>query len=87
MSLPRVSHVWSPETIEEIQRKAQLGRYVMGAYSTTRRVPNFDDLTFIPCTLSRVPLEGYRERCDTTTVLGTRAPSRSSSPRPSASPG
>ena len=32
VSLPRVSHVWSPETIEDIQRKAQLGRYVMGAY-------------------------------------------------------
>ena len=69
----RVSHVWSLETIEDIQRKAQLGRYVMGAFSTTRRVPSFDDLTFIPCTLSRVPLEGYRERCETTTVLGTRS--------------
>src|SRR6476661_5467032 len=45
----------------------------MGAFSTARRVPNFDDLTFIPCTLSRVPLEGYRERCQTRTVLGTRA--------------
>lgn len=72
--LPRVSHVWSPETIEDIQRKAELGRYVMGAYSTTRRLPSFDDLTFIPCTLSRVPLEGYRERCETRTLLGTRAP-------------
>ncbi len=72
--LPRVSHVWSPDTIEDIQRKADLGRYVMGAYSTTRRLPSFDDLTFIPCTLSRVPLEGYRERCSTTTVLGTRTP-------------
>ena len=71
----RVSHVWSVETIEDIQRKAQLGRYVMGAFSTTRRLPNFDDLTFIPCTLSRVPLEGYRERCETTTVLGTRSSS------------
>jgi glutamate synthase domain-containing protein 2 len=71
--LPRPSHVWSPEKIEDIQRKAELGRYVMGAYSTTRRLPTFDDLTFIPCTLSRVPLEGYRERCETRTVLGTRA--------------
>ncbi len=72
--LPRTSHVWSPETVEEIQRKADLGRYVFGAYSTTRRLPSLDDLTFIPCTLSRVPLEGYRERCDTRTVLGTRCP-------------
>jgi len=71
--LPRISHVWSPETIEDIQRKAELGRYVFGAFSTSRRLPSFDDLTFIPCTLSRVPLEGYRERCETRTVLGTRA--------------
>ena len=69
----RISHVWSVDTIEDIQRKAQLGRYVMGAFSTTRRLPSFDDLTFIPCTLSRVPLEGYRERCETDTVLGTRS--------------
>ena len=71
---PRPSHVWSAETLADIRQKAELGRYVMGAFSTTRRVPNFDDLTFIPCTLSRVPLEGYRERCETRTVLGTRAP-------------
>ena len=49
--------------MDDIRQKAELGRYVMGAFSTTRRVPSFDDLTFIPCTLSRVPLEGYRERC------------------------
>src|SRR3990172_615470 len=71
--LPRVSHVWSPETIEDIQRRPEPGRYVFGAFSTSRRLPSFDDLTFIPCTLSRVPLEGYRERCETRTVLGTRA--------------
>ncbi len=71
--LPRPSHVWAPEVIEDIQRKAELGRYVMGAFSTTRRLPSLDDLTFIPCTLARVPLEGYRERCETKTVLGTRA--------------
>ena len=37
---------------------AELGRYRMQGFSTHRRVPNFDDLTFVPCTLSRVPLEG-----------------------------
>ena len=68
----RPSHVWSQATIDDIRTKAELGRYVLGAFSTTRRVPSFDDLTFIPCTLSRVPLEGYRERCATTTVLGAR---------------
>ncbi|MFQ5520098.1 MAG: FMN-binding glutamate synthase family protein, partial [Candidatus Methylomirabilia bacterium] len=35
-------------------------------------LPSFDDLTFIPCSLTRIPLEGYRERCSTKTVLGSR---------------
>jgi methylamine---glutamate N-methyltransferase subunit C len=68
----RQSKIWSREVIEDIQLKAQLGRYRMQGFSTHRRVPTFDDLTFVPCTLSRVPLEGYRERCETKTVLGTR---------------
>ncbi|MDQ4107263.1 MAG: FMN-binding glutamate synthase family protein [Actinomycetota bacterium] len=68
----RESPLWPRTVIEDIQIKAQLGRYRMQGFSMHRRVPNLDDLTFVPCTLSRVPLEGYRERCDTTTVLGTR---------------
>jgi glutamate synthase domain-containing protein 2 len=68
----RESPLWPRSVIEDIQLKAQLGRYRMQGFSMHRRVPNLDDLTFVPCTLSRVPLEGYRERCDTTTVLGTR---------------
>jgi methylamine---glutamate N-methyltransferase subunit C len=68
----RPSAIWSPEVIEDIQTKAELGRYRMQGFSTHRRVPSFDDLTFVPCTLSRVPLEGYREKCETRTVLGSR---------------
>jgi methylamine---glutamate N-methyltransferase subunit C len=68
----RESPLWPRAVIEDIQLKAQLGRYRMQGFSMHRRVPGLDDLTFVPCTLSRVPLEGYRERCDTTTVLGTR---------------
>jgi glutamate synthase domain-containing protein 2 len=68
----RESPLWPRVVIEDIQLKAQLGRYRMQGFSMHRRVPGLDDLTFVPCTLSRVPLEGYRERCDTTTVLGTR---------------
>ncbi len=64
--------VWTPDVIQDIQLKAELGRYRYRGMSTTRPVPNMDDLTFLPCTLSRVPLEGYRERCVTETVLGTR---------------
>jgi glutamate synthase domain-containing protein 2 len=68
----RESKIWTRQVIEDIQLKAQLGRYRMQGFSTHRRVPTFDDLTFVPCTLSRVPLEGYREKCETRTVLGTR---------------
>jgi glutamate synthase domain-containing protein 2 len=70
------SAIWSPAVIEDIQLKAQLGRYRLQGFSTHRRLPSFDDLTFVPCTLSRVPLEGYRERCETRTVLGTRHASK-----------
>jgi glutamate synthase domain-containing protein 2 len=70
------SAIWSPAVIEDIQLKAQLGRYRLQGFSTHRRLPSFDDLTFVPCTLSRVALEGYRERCETRTVLGSRYASK-----------
>jgi glutamate synthase domain-containing protein 2 len=70
----RQSGVYSPEVIEDIQVKAELGRYRIRGFGALRRrpLPSFDDLTFLPCTLTRIPLEGYREKCSTTTVLGTR---------------
>jgi glutamate synthase domain-containing protein 2 len=69
----RESPIWPRPVIEEIQLKAQLGRYHIQGFSMHRPgVPSFDDLTFVPCTLSRVHLEGYRETCETRTVLGTR---------------
>ncbi|HEY3108418.1 MAG TPA: FMN-binding glutamate synthase family protein, partial [Chloroflexota bacterium] len=70
--LLRESAFFSREVIEDIQVKAQLGRYRIRGYGTLRRLPCFDDLTFVTAGLSRVPLEGYRERCSTETVLGTR---------------
>ncbi|HUR95276.1 MAG TPA: FMN-binding glutamate synthase family protein [Gemmatimonadales bacterium] len=74
----RTSSVWTPEDIEDIQVKAELGRYRLRGFGALRPrpLPHFDDLTFLPCSLSRVPLEGYRERCTTKTVLGTRHASR-----------
>ena len=62
--------------VEDIWAKATLGRYRITGGATRRRVPCFDDLTFTPCTLSRLPLEGYRERCETRTVLGGRVASK-----------
>jgi methylamine---glutamate N-methyltransferase subunit C len=70
----RHSRIWRPDIIEDIQAKAELGRYRFRGFSAllARALPSFDDLTFIPCTLTRIPLEGYREKCSTKTVLGTR---------------
>ena len=63
--------IWSPEAIEEIHEKADLGRYQIRGQATKRKdFPSFDDLVFVPSGLSRVALEGYRERCDTQVVIG-----------------
>ena len=62
---------WTPEAISEVHALAQLGRYQVRGYNTfNKRMPTFDDLTFVPATMTRLPLEGYRESCDTTTILG-----------------
>lgn len=68
----RPSATFPPETIDHIQQMAQTGRYEIRGWGAKRRVPSFDDLTFLTAAASRYPLEGYRERCDTTTVLGSR---------------
>lgn len=71
-SVLRPSPIWSPVVIEDIQTKAELGHYRIRGLGALRPVPNLDDLVFIPSTLSRVALEGYREKCVTRTVLGAR---------------
>ncbi len=70
----RTSPIYTPSVIGEIQEKAALGRYLMRGFGTlrTKPLPSLDDLTFLPASLTRIPLEGYREKCVTTTVLGTR---------------
>src|SRR4029077_17133599 len=59
----------------EIQEKAALGRYLIRGFGTLRPrpLPSLDDLTFLPASLTRIPLEGYREKCVTTTTLGPRS--------------
>src|SRR6516165_4438291 len=68
------SGTFSPGVMEDIQTKAESGLYRIRGYGTLRerRWATFDDLTFLPCSLTRIPLEGYREKCSTKTVLGTR---------------
>ena len=56
----------------EIRRAAATGIYDIRGGGAKRRVPHFDDLLFLGASISRYPLEGYREKCDTRVTLGTR---------------
>ena len=66
------SHGINRTTIDYIQRAAAHGLYEIRGLGSKRHLPDFDDLLFLAASLSRYPLEGYRERCVTKTVLGTR---------------
>ncbi len=68
----KTSSTFSPEAIDAIQERAKLGRYMIRGYGALRNVPRFDDLLFLTASLTRLPLEGYREKCTTKIVLGTR---------------
>jgi glutamate synthase domain-containing protein 2 len=74
----QASGIFSPGVIDDIQTKADSGLYRIRGYGTLRerRWATFDDLTFLPCSLTRIPLEGYREKCSTKTVLGARYASK-----------
>ncbi len=74
------SHVWTPEIIRDIQAKADLGRYQIRGFSTFQRFPSLDDLVFLPGVMTRIPLEGYREHCETSTVIGGHDPAHVSDP-------
>src|SRR3982751_4132538 len=66
------SRIFTPEVIDDIHMKAELGRYRMRGFSMFKKIPHWDDLMFMPGTLTRFVIEGYREKCDTKTVLGAR---------------
>ncbi len=68
----RESATFDRDTIAEIQRAAREGIYDIRGGGAKRRVPHFDDLLFLGASMSRYPLEGYREACATDVVLGTR---------------
>ncbi len=66
----RPSATFDEATIAGIQRAAQEGIYAIRGGGAKRAVPHFDDLLFLGASMSRYPLEGYRERCDMDVVLG-----------------
>jgi len=68
----RESATFDRHVIHEIQRAAETGIYDIRGWGAKRRVPRFDDLVFLGASMSRYPLEGYRERCACDVTLGTR---------------
>ncbi len=71
-TIPRKSALFDDYTLSEIRRAAATGIYDIRGGGAKRRVPHFDDLLLLGASVSRYPLEGYRERCETDVWLGTR---------------
>lgn len=66
------SSLFDRSTIAEIDRAATTGIYDIRGFGAKRRLPHFDDLLFLGASMSRYPLEGYRETCATDVTLGDR---------------
>ena len=71
-TVPRKPASFDDYAASEIRRAAATGLYDIRGGGAKRKVPNFDDLLFLGASVSRYPLEGYRERCGTDVVLGAR---------------
>jgi len=69
---PRKSATFDDISISEIRRAAATGIYDIRGAGAKRKVPHFDDLLFLGASISRYPLEGYREKCATDVMIGTR---------------
>jgi len=68
----RESATFDRHAIAEIQRAAREGMYDIRGFGAKRPLPHFDDLLFLGASVSRYPLEGYRERCATDVTIGGR---------------
>jgi len=71
-TVPQKSATFTDAVNAEIRRAAATGIYDIRGGGAKRKVPHFDDLLFLGASMSRYPLEGYREKCETKVVLGTR---------------
>ncbi|WP_446866721.1 FMN-binding glutamate synthase family protein [Phormidesmis sp. 146-12] len=74
MTQPSREESWGYDNrmIQYIQNASAHGLYEIRGLGAKRRLPHFDDLVFLGASLTRYPLEGYREKCVTKTILGTR---------------
>ena len=71
-TLPKESWTFSSEVNAEIRRAAATGIYDIRGGGSKRKLPHFDDLLLLGASMSRYPLEGYRESCNTSITLGDR---------------
>ncbi|HUS52646.1 MAG TPA: FMN-binding glutamate synthase family protein [Thermohalobaculum sp.] len=75
-TVPRKSWTFDDSTLSEIRRAAATGIYDIRGGGSKRRLPHFDDLVLLGASMSRYPLEGYREKCGTDIILGDRFASK-----------
>ena len=68
----RESDSFDRHAVHYIHEAARTGLYRIRGFGAKRRVPNFDDLLMKGASMSRYPLEGYREKCGTDVLIGTR---------------
>lgn len=68
----RESYSFDLHAVDYIRRAARTGIYRIRGFGAKRRLPNFDDLVMKGASMSRYPLEGYREKCGTEVTLGAR---------------
>ncbi len=68
----RTSATFPDHVLAEIHRAADQGVYEIRGFGAKRQIPTFDDLLFLGASMSRYPLEGYRELCETDVIIGDR---------------
>jgi len=72
----RESYTFDRNVIAEIRRAANTGIYRIRGFGAKRYVPSFDDLVLLGASMSRYPLEGYREACGTDVTIGEETAER-----------
>jgi len=72
----RESYTFDRHVIAEIHRAANTGVYRIRGWGAKRKMPILDDLVFLGASMSRYPLEGYRESCGTDLVIGEERAAR-----------
>ena len=72
ITAPRKSATFDDYTLSQIRRAAATGLYDIRGAGAKRALPHFDDLLFLGASISRYPLEGYREKCGANVVVGAR---------------